>query len=344
MRNPNGYGSVIKLSGKRRKPYAVRLTAGYSDDGKQNRTYLGYYETRQEAMIALAEFNKNPFDISKGNTKFSDIFKSYVKEKFPDGQTKENRSNWLGYHSAYNYAESIHEMKFVDIRKKELQNVINNCKKSHGTKRKIKVLFNQLYKYALEHDLITKDYSQFVDLGKNDSGSYREPFTDNEIKVLWENVERDGFIKQILILIYTGLRPGELLEVKTADVNLEERYLRGGFKTEAGTNRVIPINKKIEPFIIELVNNGHEYLVTNHEHKQMKYHNFYNEHFKKTMEQLEMVHKPHDCRHTFATLMDNADANKLSIKRIMGHASKDITDKVYTHKDITQLLAAIDLI
>ncbi|WP_146553674.1 tyrosine-type recombinase/integrase [Rummeliibacillus sp. SL167] len=57
-----------------------------------------------------------------------------------------------------------------------------------------------------------------------------------------------------------------------------------------------------------------------------------------------MTHRPHDCRHTFATLMDNADANKLSIKRIMGHASKDITDKVYTHKDIEQLLKAIDLI
>jgi len=55
------------------------------------------------------------------------------------------------------------------------------------------------------------------------------------------------------------------------------------------------------------------------------------------MEQLGLDHKPHDCRYTFATLMDNADANKVSIKRIMGYASKDITDKVYTYKDITEL-------
>ena len=71
---------------------------------------------------------------------------------------------------------------------------------------------------------------------------------------------------------------------------------------------------------------------------------FYRDNFLKTMEQLEMDHKPHDCRHTFATLMDNVGANKLSIKRIMGHASKDITDKVYTHKDTEELKKAIDLL
>ena len=42
--------------------------------------------------------------------------------------------------------------------------------------------------------------------------------------------------------------------------------------------------------------------------------------------------------------MNNAGANKVSIQRIMGHASKDITDKVYTHKDIAELKKAVDLI
>lgn len=195
MKLPNGYGSVIKLGGNRRKPFAVRITTGYTDEGKQKFAYLGYNESRKQALVALA-----------------------------------------------------------------------------------------------------------------------------------------------------GMRPGEILEVKTEDVYLDERYLRGGFKTEAGTNRVIPIHRDIHKFVEELVLQGHEYLITNNENKQMKYHNFHYDHFKKTMEQLELKLRPHDCRHTFATLMDNCGANKLSIKRIMGHASKDITDKVYTHKDIQQLLIAIDML
>lgn len=344
LKNPNGYGSVFKLGGKRRKPFAVRVTVGWTDTGKQKYEYLSYHESRQEAMIALADYNKNPFDITQAKTTFAEVYEKMMKEKYPDGYGKKERSNFLGYQASYRSAEPLHNMKFVDVRTKDLQQVINACKKSYGTKRKIKVLFNQMYKYALQHDLVTKDYSDFVELGKDDTKPSRIPFSNEEIQMLWDNVERDDFIKLILILIYSGMRPGEIVEVKTEDVYLNERYLRGGFKTEAGTNRVIPIHKRIHDFIAELVANGHEFLVTNAENKQMTYHNFYNDHFKKTMEQLEMTHKPHDCRHTFATLADNADVNKLSIKRIMGHASKDITDKVYTHKDIEQLLKAIDMI
>ena len=226
---------------------------------------------------------------------------------------EKNRSNFLGYQASYRSAEKLHKMKFVDPRKKDLQQIIDACKKSHGTKRKIKVLFNQMYKYAMQNGLVTKDYSTYVELGKNDSGTYRKPFTMDEIKTLWDNVERDSFIRLILILIYTGMRPGELLDVKIEDVNFEERYLRGGFKTEAGTNRLIPIHNSIHNFVEELAAVGGEFLVTNNDGHQMKYHNFYNEHFKRVMKQLDMDHKPHDCRHTFATLMDNADANKLSI-------------------------------
>lgn len=122
----------------------------------------------------------------------------------------------------------------------------------------------------------------------------------------------------------------------------------GGLKTEAGKNRIIPINKKIEPFIRRYYekNKDKGYLITNVFGRQMQYCNYRREKWDNIMEKLEFkeVHRPHDCRHTFATLMDNANANKLSIKRIMGHSSPDITDKVYTHKTIEDLIEAIYLI
>ena len=158
------------------------------------------------------------------------------------------------------------------------------------------------------------------------------------------------FIGTILILIYTGLRIGELLDIKIKDVDINNRYMRGGSKTKAGKNRIIPIHKKILPFITNWYNNalsiGSEYLIFNHKGKQMQYWNYYHEKWEKIIQQLELDsnHKPHDTRHTFATDMDNINANKLCIKRIMGHASKDITDNVYTHKDIERLIEAVDLL
>ncbi|WP_077595832.1 tyrosine-type recombinase/integrase [Oceanobacillus kimchii] len=166
----------------------------------------------------------------------------------------------------------------------------------------------------------------------------------DEINILWENIDRFDDIDSILIMIYTGLRPGELVEVQNKKIDLDKRFFRGGFKTEAGTNRLIPIHKKIHKLIENRMDPNHEYLITNFEGNQLSYYVYYHEKFKKIMEQLGLKHKPHDCRHTFATMMDNAGANKLSIKRIMGHASQDITDKVYTHKDIEQLLIAIDML
>lgn len=340
MKNPNGYGSVIKLGGNRRKPYAVRITTGWNDNGKQKFEYISYHETRPEAMIALAEFNNNPYDLKARKITFAEVFDRFTKEKFK----KVSKSNINGYNASFKQSKDLHHLKFIDIKKSHLQAVIDNCNKSYGTKRKIKVLFNQLYKFALENDLTTKDYSKFVELGKNDTVSNRMPFSDVEIDCLWKNINRMDFIDTVLIMIYTGLRPGELIDIENKNININERYMRGGIKTEAGKNRIIPINKKILPLIENRINTDHQYLITNHENKQMSYYNYYEEKWKKIMEQLEMKHKPHDCRHTFATLMDNAGANKLSIKRIMGHASKDITDKVYTHKDIEQLLLAIDLI
>jgi integrase len=145
-------------------------------------------------------------------------------------------------------------------------------------------------------------------------------------------------------MIYTGLRIGELMLIKNADINLNERYMKGGIKTAAGKNRIIPINKKILPLIQARYDQGHEFLIVNAFNEKMKYDNYYKERWQPIMENLSISHKPHDCRHTCATLLDNAGANKLSIKRILGHASQDITDKVYTHKDIEELLKAIDLI
>ena len=57
-----------------------------------------------------------------------------------------------------------------------------------------------------------------------------------------------------------------------------------------------------------------------------------------------MNHMPHDCRHTFATLLNNAEANATSIKKLIGHSSFITTEKIYTHKDKEELRKAIDLI
>lgn len=75
MKLPNGFGSVYKLSGNRRKPYVAKKTKGWNinpDTGKAKQLYItvGYYATRKEALTALAEFNANPYDVNAAKVTF----------------------------------------------------------------------------------------------------------------------------------------------------------------------------------------------------------------------------------------------------------------------------------
>lgn len=73
-----------------------------------------------------------------------------------------------------------------------------------------------MYKYAMSHDIVTKDYSDYIEIAhhKNDDESSKEPFSSKEIELLWENVHSNEYIQVILMLIYSGVRISELLELK----------------------------------------------------------------------------------------------------------------------------------
>jgi site-specific recombinase, phage integrase family len=340
MRNPNGYGSVIKLKGKRRKPFAVRVTTHWDDNGKQRYKYLGYYKTQKEANQQLFYYNEHPYNIDVQNITFAEVYEKWKIEKFE----MVGHSSQLGYIAAFKTCESLHQIRFVDLKSSNLQEIVGNPEIKYGSKRKIKVLFNQLYAYAMKNDIISKDYSKYIDIGKNTEESTRKPFTNKEIERLWDLLDENDWIDTILILIYTGFRIGELLEIKNSDIDLENRIVKGGLKTEAGKDRLVPIHSKILELVKNRMDSNNEYLIVNFKGEQMKYNNYYREKFEPIMEELGMKHKPHDTRHTFATLLSNADANKTSVKKLIGHNSYTTTEKFYTHKDIEELRKAVEKI
>lgn len=343
MRLPNGYGSVYKLSGKRRRPFVARKTTGFDDKGYPLYLIIGYYEKREQAMLALAKYNENPLMIDNDKITFEEVFEMWKAKKFKDATT----STINGYNSAYKNSPSLHSMKFKDIKTMHLDNAIDKCKLGHGSLRKMKILYQQLYAYAMANDIAIKDYSDYVKLGEDTSNPDRQPFSKEEIDTLFKHEPNLPHIDSILILIYTGIRPGELLNLKKADVNLQEEFfIVTDSKTDAGQNRLVPINKKVLPYFKSMLEQDGEYLIM-HPKKKDKlagYDYYYRSMFTPIMDQLNMKHRPHDCRHTFGTLLNNADANSTSIKNLIGHNSFITTEKTYTHKDIEELRKAIDLI
>lgn len=337
MKNPNGYGSVFKLSGNRRRPWCARVTIGWTEEGKQQFKNIGYYEEREEAMIALAQYNCDPYDLDNNKITFAEMYEKWSEEKFP----KISQSNIRGYKTSFNKCEPLHKMKFKQIRKMHMQRVINaNDHLSYQVRMKLKTLFIQLYKFGIENDIVNKNYAEFVDIGEVSAKIERSPFTDKEIQLLWDNIDKP-YIDSILIMIYSGMRIGELLILTPDDVNLEERIITGGIKKK-GKKRAIPIHHKILPLIESKMKQ--DYLIISPTGKQLSYNNYIQRQFTPLMTALNMNHLPHDCRHTAATRLANAEINPTIIKLILGHSSDDVTERVYTHKTNQQLVEAIDKI
>lgn len=334
MKNPNSYGSIVNLGKNRRKPFGIRITTGWNEDGKQIRKYVSYHETRREAMMALAKFNENPYDVDSSKLTVKDVFKLWYEKE----ENKMSKQNLASYRSAFKHVEDIENMKFIDVKTIHIQKMVDKINKGYATKVKIKHLFSKMYKYAFENDIQDKNYAQYLEI-ENDGEVRIEriPYSIDEIKEVMA-IEDKLLYDTVKILLFTGMRITELLEMKTENIFLDERIMIGGIKTNAGKNRRIPIAKTILPIIQKYYNTDNEYLITSRRASKFTYSN-YSKQWRRTIKN----HLPHDTRHTFVTFIDNIEGiDKVAVKKIIGHIVGNVTDDIYNHKDSEQLLKVID--
>ena len=375
MRSPSGYGSIAKMSGKRRNPYRVQITTGWEfvmdEDGdpvldkngepkvKRTRKTMGYFPTRQAAMIALAEYNKTPYDLSAAAMTWLEVWEKWGPAAI------ENASKSLApqLRKAHERCTPLYDMKMTDVRAGHMQAILDSIAHMGGTSQsRLKYVMQNTFKWALQNDIITKDYSQFLktDVKKKEE-SLHFPFTVEEIKKLWTHQNnllpfvyytKGGSTEEttvqaanaLLVLLYTGMRVMELGELKAADVHLDERYIDlQGTKTKSA-KRIVPIHKDIVPVIEALLADGGEYLVVSGHGAPITYEQWKRKILAPINEIIGAKHTLHDTRHTFISAAERSglDANSIILKRIVGHSTSGNTTAIYTHKNIADLLAAID--
>lgn len=353
MRNPNGYGSVIYLGKGRRKPYAVRITekriiSPETKKSKQQYKYLGYYEKSKDANVALAKYNtgmqiKEHVSVSEQPT-FDELYKDWIEFKTSRNKVP-SQSTLRNYSLAFGWCKKLHGRKFISIRLDDIQEIADLYKdKSQSTIVTIKTVLSQMYEFAIKRELIDKNYASLADWEWVESEDVaHEPFTDREIGLLWENIDLVN-VDLVLMMIYTGFRASEFIGLETKNVHLDKRYVVGGIKTDAGKDRMVALNDKALPLFKKYYTRSRKYLIPNSKGTKYSYGVFNISVWNGVMNQLGMNHTPHDTRHTFATLLDRAGANKICIKNLLGHSIQDLTDGTYTHKNLDDLLEAVNLI
>ena len=242
----------------------------------------------------------------------------------------------------------LHNLIFKDIRVIHLQRAFDASEKNYPTIRKMKVLINQVYKWAIKYDVCEKDYSKYVDILKykhrNPNKINREPFSKEEIDTLW-SLSDDQYYQIILMLIYTGVRISELLNLKKEDVDLDNQFFSVIIsKTDSGIRKV-PISNYILPFF----KSWYEYsnvdtLLCTANQESFKYRNYYDSYWRSILDPLEIKHRPHSTRHTCISLLAQAKVDQTTIKKIVGHkGAMTLTERIYTHLDVNTLIDAVNL-
>lgn len=336
MRLPNGYGSVVKLSGNRRRPYMVRKTVDFDERGYPVYDIIGYTTTREEGLQLLADYNNDPWDVDKVKITFEELFELWLDKKGP----KLGDSNRSSLKSASKHCSKLFKTPYRKIKAYQMQECIDHCGKGYSTQGAIKNLFGHLDRFALELDIVSKCYSELLTSDPIPETT-RDRFSDEEINRLWEH-QNDAWVDSVLVFIYAGWRINELLNLKTTDVDLAQGTVLGGSKTKAGKKRIVPIHSLIQVFIERRLAEGNEYLFSYNGKKCSE--SKYREIWKGIMDELKIEKTPHECRHTFESLLDSAGANRKCIDLMMGHASKGTGNKVYNHKTIEELKLNLELI
>ena len=343
FKRDHGTGTIsIDLRNKNR--YIVR--APVSPYGGV-RKYLGSYPTHESAEKALTDYlNKGRPDLFSATV--GDIYSMWSAAHFRQVSKKTADC----YRSLWKHFSPIASMRMTEVRIAHFQHLVNEHGGT-GVACGIRTLAKALCRFAIENDLLDKNYAEFVQLPKTEKVE-KQTFTAEQTAILWRHT-RDRNVQAILVMIYMGFRIGEMTTLTTESVDLVGGYITGGIKTVAGRNRTVPFPAnipEIQQFVAEWVRNaplnGRLFNMTEHTFRTKV---FYETLIKLGMLDAEIDHKgtvifhsenhltPHCTRHTFASLSVAAGMQPERLQRIIGHVSFRTTADYYVHVDRGALIS-----
>mgnify|MGYP005800375519 CR=1 FL=1 len=368
---PNGYGSIKYLGAGRRNPYAVHPPTKefdlngipqtpkaicYVDDWMKGFAVLtaykaGTYTPGMENTLNLAEAQSSGdlvrriladynqltrSDAQQAETlkTFREVYEDFYVWKYEQDKSRNySKAAKNSTRAAFKNCSVLHDKVFTALRYEDLQGVLDSCTLKHASQELILSLMHQMYAYAEIISLCDKDYSAHVKIKIPDDDEHGVPFSDDNLKVIW-NSKADPTAEMLLIMCYSGFR---INEYRNLEVNLKDGYFRGGSKTAAGKNRIVPIHSAIRSLVKERLQRDKKLLsVTSGT-------------FRNQMGEFLVIHKipnhtPHDCRHTFSRLCEKYGIRDNDRKRMLGHAFKDITNDIYGHRELEDLRTEIEKI
>lgn len=319
MKRANGMGTIVKLAGNRRKPYAIRKVIGWKEDGRPQLKYISYHKTKREAEQALNEYNRDPYTIS--NKTLRDLYEEWYTAR----EQSKSDATLNSYRVRFSHLAPLHDMKLKDIDRATIQRFYDDINVNKATFTGVRQLINMLFKYAVKREMMPAsalNINSVVDIPEKTERHQnpRAVISYKDIQRLWRLKDKNEYARITLVYIYTGLRYSELAELRPEDCHENYIEIRHA-KTAAGV-RIVPLSDKVQGLLPIISINARS---------------TFERHYKRLLPN----HVIHDTRHTFVSLLTEAGVDARIIKAIVGHKSNDVTE-VYTHISLDVMLEAVN--
>lgn len=323
MKRGNGQGSAIKTG----KTY--RAVLNHYEDGKRYQKTKRGFKTKRAALEWCAA--NSTWASTDCAVTFSDVYKEWSAAHYPTISDKRQKQ----YAHVYEISKSLHDKRMKDLGVRHYQAVLNTQKNTNATRKMFRQVFSMMSDYAIRAGYIATNYAKLCELPP-ESKPIKRAFTEAEIQKMEKHyaTTKDLAAGAALIMIYTGMRWGEISTVDPKNIHLDEGYLIGGIKTDAGKHGEILLIEHIRPIVQELM------IPVNRIGKLSS--EGFRKAYNKMQEDLGIPrHTVHECRHTTATILAQKGIQPAVITEIMRHTSYSQTMD-YTHIQRDDKLAGLD--
>jgi integrase len=269
----------------------------------------------------------------------------YKKDKVAYG-TYRNYSMYVDNH----IAPALGDMKLPEVQPVHIEEFLKGrADLSLSAQKHIHAALSGIFRAAAENGLIPASPVKPLKAARRQEQQI-DVYSTEEVGAIVEAAKQHEHGALVLLLLYTGMRRGELIGLKWSDVDLASGVItirrsmgktEGGFgakATKSGKNRRIGINGKLAA-LLEDMPRGSEYIISEGGHSvgESTFERRYN-----AVIGAAGVRRlsPHKCRHTFATHMIRGGADLQSVQALLGHSTVAVTEK-YTHIDPDDTVRAV---
>lgn len=329
---PNGTGTAYK----RGSTWTAQVTVGIKRDPdtgrvQQVRRTKGGFKTKREALEFCQKLANAA--MPKKHITFGDLWEQYEKTKF----RQLSASKQCGYRTALKRLGDMIYTRIDAVTIADLQELVDGL--TFYCAQDIKSILRHMYRIAMMQGWTSRDLSEYIVLPPKNEHE-RTPFNDDEIRAIWRGYDGgDTWAGYILLMIYTGMMPGELLHCRKDMIHLDSHQIIGaGLKTAERKNRPIVIADFLMPVVQALIDYTGDAPLLCDTYKRAFYKKYYDCLDRCGCRRLT----PYSCRHTTATACAvGAKIAPSVIQRIMRHA-KLSTTQLYIHPDESAVLDAIN--